>query len=445
MEDPTVGREIDGYCITEVLGRGGMGVVYKAKEVALARHVALKRIDPAFARDKSFQRRFRSEARALARIHSPHIVQIHGLRETAIGHIIIMEYVDGGTLKDKLKDGPMHYEELLPIMQQTLLALERAHAAGVIHRDVKPHNVMLTGEGHVKITDFGLAKINQSGDPNRTVTQGVFGTLQYMSPEQVRGYGRVDHRSDLYSLGMTMYQMLAGRLPFDDGSSQFTLMNVIVQEELPRLDHHMPGLPAELVDIVTKALVKDPADRYQSAAGMRAALKAFGDRQQQAYQPIRLKKADRNSALSARTWGWAGGMVLLVMVGVAAVFTYGPGLLSGQSSDGVSTTGSAHGTTAEPLIPAPIEPLIDIRDRGTLLDQLDRLQEQGQLSASGSSRDFVVPEDSLYVFVIGAQQQVEAVLGPDRNSRTNLRTGDAVSKWDLMYAGLEKRWVAPRP
>ncbi|NBB85882.1 MAG: protein kinase [Bacteroidetes bacterium] len=98
MEDPTVGREIDGYRITEVLGRGGMGVVYKAKEVALARHVALKRIDPAFARDKSFQRRFRSEARALARIHSPHIVQIHGLHETAIGHIII-EYVDGGTLQ----------------------------------------------------------------------------------------------------------------------------------------------------------------------------------------------------------------------------------------------------------------------------------------------------------------------------------------------------------
>ena len=182
MDDSIVGSEIDGYHVEEVLGRGGMGTVYKAEDTSLARSVALKCLNPELAGDEAFLRRFRSEARAIARIDSPYIVQIHALTQTEIGLVIVMEYVEGGTLKQRIRAGSAEWEQAIPVIQQMLTALQHAHGAGVIHRDVKPHNILLSdivlAHGHrVKMTDFGLAKINRSGDPNRTVTEGVYGTL----------------------------------------------------------------------------------------------------------------------------------------------------------------------------------------------------------------------------------------------------------------------------
>jgi len=288
MNDPVIGKEIEGYRVEEVLGRGGMGVVYKATEISLSRAVALKCLNPELAGDESFLSRFRSEARAIARVNSPYIVQIYTLSETEIGLVIVMEYVEGRTLKQRTTGGETDWTESLPLVQQMLTALHHAHDAGVVHRDIKPQNILLsdTALAHgirVKMTDFGLAKINTSGDRSRTVTEGVYGTLHYMSPEQVEGHGEIDYRSDIYSLGMTCYEMLAGRLPFDEDSSEYKIMRTIVEEDLPELGTFAAGVPGELQNIIMKAVAKDPADRFQSAVEMQEALERFEEGGEQGY------------------------------------------------------------------------------------------------------------------------------------------------------------------
>jgi len=272
--DLEIGQEIDGYKIRGILGRGGMGVVYEAEDVALSRAVALKAINPELTQDEQFIRRFQTEARVLAKVNSPYIVGVHALRKTDLGLFIVMEFVEGGTLADRLDEGLMPLPEALRIVRQMLLAFEHAHKAGVIHRDIKPANIMITPSGVVKVTDFGLAKQSQP-DMMSTVTQGVMGTLYYMSPEQVRGMGDVDHRSDLYSLGMTVYEMLAGRLPFEKGDGEFDIMRSIVDKEFPSPKDYNPDCPTALSDIVMRVISKKADDRYQSADEMLAAIDAY--------------------------------------------------------------------------------------------------------------------------------------------------------------------------
>jgi len=322
MHDPVLGKEVDGYRIAEVLGRGGMGVVYKAEDVALSRTVAIKRINPQLANDEAFLRRFRSEARALARIDSAYIVSVHALRQTDIGLLIVMEFVDGGTVKDLVRKGPMAPADALPLIRQMLQALEHAHGAGVIHRDIKPHNIMLTEGGTVKVTDFGLAKVHRPDD-QRTVTKGVYGTLNYMSPEQVRGGADLDHRSDLYSLGMTIYEMLTCALPFDEDASEFAKMRAIVEEEPPRPDQLQPSLPDALSQAVMKALAKDPADRFQSAAEMREAFEAV-DVKTQSRGPSAPPGAAQHAGTGRRVgWGTlSGALALLVLLAAGGYFLY---------------------------------------------------------------------------------------------------------------------------
>lgn len=313
QDDSLIGTEVDGYRIQEVLGRGGMGVVYKATDTALSRDVALKRIDPSLANDETFLRRFRSEARALARIDSPYIVSVHALRQTEIGLLIVMEYVEGGTLKDLMREGPMDWQEALPIIKQMLTALEHAHGAEVIHRDIKPRNIMLSTEGTVKVTDFGLAKVHRS-DSRETVTQGVHGTLNYMSPEQVQGGGNLDHRSDLYSLGMTVYEMLTGKLPFEEESNEFAKMRTIVEKELPRPDKLTPQVPDRMSALVMKALEKNPDDRFQSARVMQEAFEAFeqehGTEDVQAASP----EVQVEDSSPTRQWSMVAGLAALILL-----------------------------------------------------------------------------------------------------------------------------------
>ena len=312
MENSIIGTEVDGYRIQEVLGRGGMGVVYEAEDIALSRNVALKRIAPSLANDESFLRRFRSEARALARIDSPYIVSVHALRQTEIGLLIVMEYVEGGTLEDLMLDGPIDWQEVLPLAEQMLTALEHAHRAEVIHRDIKPKNVMLSVEKTVKVTDFGLAKVHRD-DSKATVTQGVHGTLNYMSPEQVKGGADLDHRSDLYSLGMTVYEMLTGEIPFDEDSDEFTQMRTIVEEQLPRPDELNSQVPNGVSTLVMKALEKNPDDRYQSAEEMR---EAFEERHRGAPSSEPRTKPSRGEATISENrsrWTIVAGLALVVL------------------------------------------------------------------------------------------------------------------------------------
>ena len=313
--DEAVGTEIDGYRITGVLGRGGMGVVYEAEDVALGKRVALKMIDPVYARDEQFLRRFQAEARALGRLNEPHIVNVYALRRTEAGSFIVMECVDGRTLADRLLEGPLSVQDALPLVRQMLTAFRHAHKLGVIHRDIKPGNIMLTREGMVKVTDFGLAKLQQ-GQAAATVTQGAAGTLYYMSPEQVKALPTLDHRSDLYSLAMTLYEALAGKLPFDKDQSEFAIMRTIVEENPPPLSRLNPDVPRALSDIVMKALAKDPNRRYSDAGAMLAAIEDFERSQFAEGDTVADSRQYRHST---RLFGGRGPLVLAAGVLLAAL------------------------------------------------------------------------------------------------------------------------------
>lgn len=292
--DQMIGREIDSYKILEVLGRGGMGVVYKAVDTTLDRDVAIKMMDALIAADPNFLKRFQSEAKALAKLQNPNIVSIFALRQTDFGVCIVMEYVKGKTLADVLKQSVLlPIPRVIHIFRQLLTALDHAHKGGVIHRDVKPGNVMLADGDVVKVTDFGLAKI-QKGAVS-TMTMGTAGTLYYMSPEQIRGLGQVDHRGDIYSAGMALYECLAGRVPFKNEDSDFAIAQMIVEGRIPTPDKFNASLPKDLIKIVMKSIDKDPARRYQNAAEMAAALMHFGA----TMKPGEYRMADAPTIVSA--------------------------------------------------------------------------------------------------------------------------------------------------
>ncbi len=269
-----IGKMIDSYEITELIGRGGMGVVYRARDVKLDRDVALKIMDPLLAREETFLKRFWSEAKALAKLQNPYIVGIYALRETEFGICIVMEFVKGRTLGDIVKEsGPLPIDQAIHLFKQLLMAFEHAHGAGIIHRDVKPGNILVTDKNIAKVTDFGLAKIYQPSAATLTSITG--GTLFYASPEQLEGLGKVDQRGDIYSLGMTLYECLTGAVPFGNTESDFAIREKIVKGKIPAPRGMKPQIPTELNAIVMKAIAKDPGDRFQTAAEMREALEAF--------------------------------------------------------------------------------------------------------------------------------------------------------------------------
>ncbi len=271
-ERAVIGKEMDGLRIEDVLGRGGMGIVYRAEELMLGRQVALKVIDPELVRNEEILRRFQAEARVLAQLSHPNIVLAYALRKTDLGLYIVMEYVQGKSLAQHLRaHGPMKWDEALPLIRQMLSGFAYAHEHGIVHRDIKPNNIMLTPEGQIKIMDFGLAKVlrEDGGGMTRTMTRG--GTLYYMSPEQVKSLKHVDHRTDLYSLGMTIYQMVSGRLPFSKKDSEFTILKNIVEANFPPPQSPHAALPPHVSQAIMKSLAKTPEERFADAHEMLAA------------------------------------------------------------------------------------------------------------------------------------------------------------------------------
>ncbi|HEY6907273.1 MAG TPA: serine/threonine-protein kinase [Ignavibacteriaceae bacterium] len=271
--DQLIGQIIDNYKILEVIGRGGMGVVFKAMDMSLEKIVALKMIDPFLARDGNFLERFKTEAKALAKLENQNIVGVYALRETTYGLFMVMEYVQAKTISEWLREkGRFTASETIAIGSQIINAIRHAHKVGVIHRDIKPNNVLLCEDGTVKVMDFGLAKVIQEQGTQNTVTHAAAGTLYYMSPEQVKGLKNVDKRSDIYSIGMTLYEMLAGRTPFEKGESEFVIQKQIVEGKIPSPVKYNPLIPKELVKIILKAIDKEPEKRFQGTGEMFSAL-----------------------------------------------------------------------------------------------------------------------------------------------------------------------------
>ena len=262
--------ELDG-----VVGRGGMAEVYRARDIRLDRIVAIKTLRADLARDQIFQARFRREAQSAASLNHPSIVAVYDTGEDMATGVpvpyIVMEYVDGRTVRDLLQEGHrLLPERSLEIIDGVLRALEYSHQAGIVHRDIKPGNVMVTRNGDVKVMDFGIARAMSDAQATMTQTAQVIGTAQYLSPEQARGE-RVDARSDLYSAGCLLYELLTGRPPFTGDSPVAIAYQHVRENPVPpsRVD---PDVPAWADAIVLKAMAKPPADRYQTAAEMRADL-----------------------------------------------------------------------------------------------------------------------------------------------------------------------------
>jgi len=268
-----IGQVVDNYRILSIIGKGGMGVVFKAIDISIDKVVALKMIDPFLAQDSEFFRRFKTEARALAKLKNPHIVTVHTLRETEKGTFIVMEYVNPKNLSDCIKEkGFFSLEDTVAICRQLLDGIAHAHNAGIIHRDIKPSNILISDTGEVKITDFGLAKVIKDQGPDSTVAQVKAGTLNYMSPEQIKGLIHVDKRSDIYSIGITLYEMLAGRVPFEKTDSDFDIQKMIVDGKIPSPVRFNSSIPKSMEKFVLKAAQRDPSKRYQSVEEMLAEL-----------------------------------------------------------------------------------------------------------------------------------------------------------------------------
>jgi eukaryotic-like serine/threonine-protein kinase len=269
VNDPLIDAFFDGrYRILRKLGAGGMANVYLAEDQELGRRVAIKILNDKHANDGQFIERFRREAKNAAALSHPNIVSIYDRGEAEGTYYIAMEYLDGRSLKELIVGrGPAPVNVALEYTRQMLAALRFAHRHGIVHRDIKPHNVLVDSEGRVKVTDFGIAR---AGASQMTEAGSIVGTAQYLSPEQARG-GVVDQRSDLYSLGVVLYELLTGETPFQGDTPVEIAMKHLSQAPEPPSSLR-PDLPRELDWIVMRALAKDPEDRYQSAEEMDADL-----------------------------------------------------------------------------------------------------------------------------------------------------------------------------
>ena len=359
------GKQLGQYQIIEELGRGGMAVVYKAYQPSLNRFVAIKVLPPQFAFDEEFVQRFLREARSAAALHHPNIMTIHDISHQDGYYFIVMEFVEGKTLDRLVADsGRLPLPRIQRIIAQVVGALEHAHQRGLIHRDIKPTNIMVDEQrnDHVTLMDFGLVRAAE--DSGLTKTGTIVGTPEYMSPEQAEGED-IDHRTDIYSLGVVLFKMLTGRVPFSRSTPHAVLIAHMTQEP-PSISSISPGLPAPLEAVVRKALAKNVDERYTRASEL---ARDF-DLAARGQMPPGLVRRSRPRAEAAPPppppeatvvtaqppakftmkgwmWGVAAAVVLLI-IGMCGVGAFALGVLPLGASRSLTAT-----STFTPEVPSP--------------------------------------------------------------------------------------------
>lgn len=272
--DQLIGKKLDGrYALESLIGIGGMANVYKAQDLRGERTVAVKVLRDEFLQNAELVRRFKNESKAISILNHPNIVKVFDVSVTDKLNYIVMEYIEGITLKDYMnqRGGPLTWKETLHFIEQVLDALDHAHSKGVVHRDVKPQNIMLMADGTLKMMDFGIARFSR--EQSVSVSEKVIGSVHYISPEQASG-DETTLTADIYSVGVMMYEMLSGRLPFESDDAMAVVVKQI-SDKAPSLREIAPDVPEALAEIAEHAMAKNPANRYQSAQEMKDDLEKF--------------------------------------------------------------------------------------------------------------------------------------------------------------------------
>ena len=378
MIEKPIGR-IGDYQILSLLGSGGMGKVYKVRNVITDRVEAMKVLLPDLAAHPEVAERFQREIRVLAGLSHPHIAALHTAFTVGGQLIMIIEYVEGKTLSDLLSTGPLPAKEALSYVDQALDALSYAHRQQVIHRDIKPANMIVTPGRTLKLMDFGIARVGQDSTLTRTGT--TMGSLHYMSPEQVKGL-TIDERSDLYSLGVSLYEMVTGRRPFQ-ADSEFELMQALVLQNAVPPAEILSSVPSWLNRPILKSIAKDPNDRFQSADAFRAALTELrtfistNPLEMSCLNPPKeerfieeVREVQANDPVSTHPGGWwsrgvymaLGSLIVLAVLVWAGIFV--PRAARVRAGGGSSDTG-AHGTVPESLRPDNSETPGTLGENGT--------------------------------------------------------------------------------
>ena len=397
---------ISHYRILSRLGSGGMGEVYLADDFSLNRKVAIKFILPQGAADPSARKRLLKEARAAAQLDHPNICTIHDVDECDDRSFIVMQYIEGETLAARMKRGPLDVEEARSIAIQIAEALAAAHGGGIIHRDLKPQNIMLTPKGQAKLMDFGLAKPAPFGSKelkeaetwsDSSTTQHMVGTVPYMSPEQVRGTG-VDTRSDIFSFGIVLYEMLTGRRPFGEESMADTVTQILTRQPPPISDYS--SVPVTLQRIVKTCLEKDRKRRYQSVHDLLRDLKSDAPTDSVKTQSVRAALASRMTA----RWAWA------LSIAVVALLIFGSIAFLRHQRKPLPSPKPITSLAVLPLVNDSGDPNNDYLSDGVTESIINNLAQLSNLKVMARTTVFRYKGKSIDPQTVGRELGVDAVL-----------------------------------